>query len=104
MISFSSSLTAWMTRPELVEVVLDDLVGDLVHLEDLLALDVGRAGQSQVAAQGAGQVVVLDALGGVEDGIHQDQEMIGPVVAFLVFQQEVHERLFELQHDNLPGA
>ena len=84
--------------------MLDDLVGDLVHVEDLFALDVGRAGQAQVPPEGAGEVVVLDALGGVEEGVHQDEEMIGPVVTLLVLQEEVHERLLELQHDNLPGA
>jgi hypothetical protein len=47
---------------------------------------------------------VLDALGGVEDGIHQNQEMIGPVVALLVFQEEVHEGLFELKHHALPAV
>jgi hypothetical protein len=29
---------------------------------------------------------MLDAFGGVQDGIHQDQEMVGPVMALLVFQ------------------
>jgi hypothetical protein len=41
---------------------------------------------------------MLDALGNVQDRIHQNQKMIGAVVAFLVLEQKVHEGLFKLKH------
>jgi hypothetical protein len=44
---------------------------------------------------------VLDALGGVEEGVHEDEEMIAPVVTFLVLQKEIHERFFESKHGDL---
>jgi hypothetical protein len=85
--------------PRTGQVVLDELVGDHVHVEDLLALDVDRALQAEVAPQGAGRVVELDALAGVHDRVHQDQEVIAPLVALLMLEQEIHERLFELEHE-----
>ena len=81
-----------------LEIMLDELIGDFIHLHDFFALDIDRAGQSEIFAQRARQIIVLDALGGVHDRVHQDQKMIGAVMAFLMFEQKVYEGLFDLEH------
>ena len=59
-------------------------MGDIVHFHDFLALNIGAAGQAQVALQGPGAVVELNALGCRYDRIHEHQKVKGAVVFFLM--------------------
>ena len=79
----------------------DDLVGDLVHAHDVFALHVDAARRTEVSLQGAGQIVLLYVLGRAGDRVHEDQEVVGPVVLFLMLQQEIGEGLFKFDHGSI---
>ena len=75
-----------------------DLLGDLIHAQDILPVDVYVAGQSQVSFQCTCQVVVFDVFCRTNQGIHQDQKVVGAVVFLLMIEQEIRESLFESDH------
>ena len=75
-----------------------DFIGDLVHLKDLFPLNIHGTGQAEIAPQGAGQIVVLDSLGRIENRIHENEKMISPSMPLLMIEKKIHKRLIELKH------
>ncbi len=80
------------------QIVDGDFVGDLVHPHHVFTLDVDIPGRAEQSLQRAGQIIILNALGRADDGVHQDQEVIRSIVPFLVLQQEIIECLLEAAH------
>jgi hypothetical protein len=77
-------------------------MSNLVHAHHVLALDIDIARKSQVPFEGSGKVILLNVFGGVDQSIHQNEKMVGPVMPFLMLKQKIHEGLFEAYHFTPP--
>ena len=78
-----------------LQIVEDDLLGNLVHAHDVFALHIDTAGGAEVSLQCAGQIVLLDMLGRAGDRVHQDQEVVCAIVPFLMMEEESWRRFLQ---------
>jgi hypothetical protein len=78
-----------------------DLMRNLIHLHDILALHVHGPREAEVPLEGTRQVVVLDMLCGANQRVHKNEKVVGAVMPFLMVKKKIHESFFKCDAEML---